>query len=181
MKQYCLEIVRQKWRLLGIILFLLLLNTTLSAVISSYQIPSLTELQARWNSLRRQSALGGQLDATALFRQGSEDLKKLEVKIPEKRQFARVLSDLFETASSSAVEIGTLSYKPVQIKEEPLLSYQLSLSVSGGYAAVKSFLADLQNNPELMVVDTVTFSNSDLFIENVIMDLRITIYLKGGA
>ena len=100
---------------------------------------------------------------------------------PEKRDFARILSELLEAAASSAVEVGPISYKPVPIKEEALLSYQLSLSVSGRYAAVKSYLSDLQNSPELIVVDTVSFSNSDLFVEKVVMDLRITVYLREGA
>lgn len=181
MKQYVLEIVRQKWRFLSIIMFLLLLNLTLGIVISAYQLPSLADLQTKWSNLRRQAAGAGQMDATALHKQGALDLEKLKVKIPEKRQFARVLSDLLEAAASSSVEVGTISYKPVQIKEEALLSYQLSFSVSGGYAAVKSYLSDLQKNPELIVVNTVAFSNSDLFVENVVMDLRITVYLREGA
>ena len=181
MKQYILEIIRQKWRLLSIILALLLLNVTLGVVVSVYQIPSLADLQTKWSNLRRQAASVGQLDATALHQQGSADLEKLKAKIPEKRQFARVLSDLFEAAASSAVEVGTISYKPVQIREEALLSYQLSFSVTGSYAAVKSYLADLQKNPELIVVDNVSFSNSDLFVEKVVMNLRITVYLREGA
>jgi type IV pilus assembly protein PilO len=181
MKQYILEIIRQKGRLLSIILTLLLLNVTLGVVVSVYQLPSLADLQTKWSSLRRQAASGGQLDATALHKQGAADLEKLKAKIPEKRQFARVLSDLFEAAASSAVEVGTISYKPVQIKEEALLSYELSFSVSGSYAAVKSYLADLQKNPELIVVDNVSFSNSDLFVEKVVMNLRITVYLREGA
>jgi type IV pilus assembly protein PilO len=181
MKQYVLEIVRQKWRLLSIIFFLLLLNVILGVVVSAYQLPSLADLQTKWSSLRRQAAGAGPMDVTALYQQGVVDLGKLKVKIPEKRQFARVLSDLLEAAASSAVEVGAISYKPVQIKEEALLSYQLSFSVSGGYAAIKSYLADLQNNPELIVVDSVAFSNSDLFVEHVVMDLRITVYLREGA
>ncbi len=39
MKQYVLEIVRQKWRFLSIILFLLLFNIALGVVISAYQTP----------------------------------------------------------------------------------------------------------------------------------------------
>ena len=181
MKQYILEIIRQKWRLLSIILALLLLNVALGVVVSVYQLPSLADLQTKWSNLRRQAASVGQLDATALHQQGSADLEKLKAKIPEKQQFARVLSDLFEAAASSAVEVGTISYKPVQIREEALLSYQLSFSVTGSYAAVKSYLADLQKNPELIVVDNVSFSNSDLFVEKVVMNLRITVYLREGA
>lgn len=181
MKRYILELVRRKWRILSIILTLLLLNVALGVFISVYQLPSLTDLQATWSNLRMQAARAGQTDPAVLYRQGSADLEKLKARIPEKRYFARVLSDLLETAASSAVKVGTISYKPVLIKDEALLSYQLSISVSGGYAAVKSYLADLQKNPELVVVDAVAFSNSDLFVENVVMDLHITVYLREGA
>lgn len=181
MKQYLLEIIRQKWRLLSIILFLLLLNVTLGVVVSAYQLPSLAELYTTSGAMRRQAVHSGQMDAAALHLQGAADLETLMTNIPEKREFARVLSDLLESAESSSVEVGAISYKPVPIKEEALLSYQLSFSVNGGYAAVKSYLSDLQENPELIVVDAVTFSNSDLFIENVAMNLRITVYLRGGA
>ncbi|NTV48293.1 MAG: type 4a pilus biogenesis protein PilO [Geobacteraceae bacterium] len=181
MKQYFFEIVRQKWRLLMVILFLLLFNITLGIVVSAYQLPSLINLQIKWSDLRHKASLSGQLDPTTLHQQGSADLEKLKASIPEKRQFARVLSDLLEAAASSAVEVGPLSYKPLQIKEEALLSYKLSFSVSGSYAAVKSCLADLQKNPELIVVDSVSFSNNDLYVENVVMDLHLTVYLREGA
>ena len=181
MKQYVLEIVRQKWRFLSIILFLLLLNMTLVIVVSSHQLSSLAELQAKWSSLRRQAAGAGQVDAATLHQQGSADLEKLKARIPEKREFARILSDLLEAAASSNVKVGTISYKPVQIKEEALLSYELSLSASGSYAAVKSYLSDLQNTQELLVVEPKSFSNSDPLVENVVMNLSITVYLREGA
>ena len=181
MKQYVFEIVRQKWRILSVILTLLLLNVTLSIVVSSFQLTSLADLQAKWSNLRRQAAGAGQVDASTLHQQAAADLEKLKARIPEKKLFARVLSDLLEAATSSAVEISTINYKPVQIKDEALLSYQLTFSVTGGYAAVKSYLSDLQKNQELIVVDTVSFSNSDLYVENVVMDLHITIYLREGA
>jgi Tfp pilus assembly protein PilO len=181
MKQYVLEIVRQKWRLLSIILFLLLLNMTLVIVVSNYQLPSLTELQAKWNNLRRQAAAAGQVDAATLYQQGSADLEKLKTRIPEKREFARILSDLLEAAASSNVKVGTISYKPEQIKGEALLSYQLSLSVSGSYAEVKSYLSDLQNIQDLLVVEPTAFINSDPLVENVVMNLSITVYLREGA
>ncbi|MDD2897120.1 MAG: hypothetical protein PHI31_00270 [Desulfuromonadaceae bacterium] len=181
MQQYLFEIARQKWRILIVIGSLLLLNVILGIVVSAYLLPTLTEKQSKWNNLRRQAAGTAQVDVASLHRQASEDLEKLKLRIPEKREFVRVLGDLYEYAASSAVEVGTLTYKPVQIKEEPLLSYQLSFSVSGSYAAVKSYLADLQKNQELLVVDSVAFSNSDLYVENVKMDLHLTVYLREGA
>jgi Tfp pilus assembly protein PilO len=181
MKQLVFEIVHQKWRFLSVILVLLLLNVILGVVVSVYQLPSLADLQTEWSSLRRRSAGAGQTDPAVLYQQGSADLEKVKGKIPEKREFARILSDLLEAAASSGVEVGAISYKPQIITEEALLSYQLSLSASGGYAAVKSYLADLQGNPELIVVDTVSFLNSDPFVENVVMTLHITVYLREGV
>ncbi|HXE95779.1 MAG TPA: type 4a pilus biogenesis protein PilO [Dongiaceae bacterium] len=181
MKQLVLEIVRQKWRFLSIILFLLLLNMTLVIVVSNYQLPSLEELQAKWSSLRRQAALTVQVDAATLYQQGSTDLETLKARIPEKREFARILSDLLEAAAGSNVKVDTINYKPEKIKEEALLSYQLSLSVSGSYAEVKSYLSDLQNIQELLVVEPTVFTNSDPLVENVVMNLNITVYLREGA
>lgn len=181
MIMYISEIVRQKWRLLSVILTLLLVNVILGVVVSAYQLPALLNMQTKWNDLRRQGVGSGHVDAATLHQQGAADLEKLKARVPEKRHFAKVLNDLLEAAASSAVEVGAISYKPVQIKEEALLSYKLSFAVSGSYAGVKSYLSDLQKSPELVVVDTVTFSNSDLFVENVVMNLGLTVYLREGA
>lgn len=181
MKELIIEIARQKWRLISIIAFLLLLNVILTVVAATYQRPRLAQLQSKWTELRRSVSAAGKVDVATLHQQGTADLRALDAMIPEKRQFARVLSVFIEAATNSAVEMGAITYRPVPIKDQKLLSYQLSLSVNGTYAAVKSYLSDLQKNRELLVVDSVSFSNSDLFIENVVMDLKITIYLREGV
>lgn len=181
MNQLVMEIYREKKTSIILILVLIMMNVALMLLISYYQEPLLADAQSRWSELRRRTASGGRGDATSLYRQGTSDLEKFMAKIPAKREFARVLSDLLEKASTSSVIVGKISYKPVVVKETGLLSYQLSYSVNGGYAAVKSYLADLLNNPEIVVVENVEFSNNDLFVENVEMNLRITVYLQGGA
>jgi type IV pilus assembly protein PilO len=176
-----LEIIRQKRFVLVFILSLIVVNIALMVVISSYQEPALSVSRSKWSKLRTLLARAGHVDASALHRQGKADLEKLNTRIPPKREFARLLSDLLETASNNGVATGAISYKPMSIKDEALLTYQLSLTVSGDYAAVKSFLSDLLQNPELMVVDNVILTNSDLFAENVVMNLNITVYLREGA
>jgi len=178
MTRLIVEIFQQKRRLTSAILLLLLINLILAVVISAYQELALANLQTEWSALRRQTARAGQLDAVALYHKGTADLDKLKARIPQKEEFTRVLSELYEEAESSAVEVGSISYKPVPIKEEALLAYQLTLSVNGSYAAVKSFLADLQKRPELLVIDSVAFANNDLFVENVVMDLHITVFFR---
>ena len=181
MKQLVIEIVRQKWLLLIIIASLLLLNVALSVVMSAYQLPSIISLQTKWSGLRQKQARFGNMDADTLYKQGAADLEKLKASIPEKREFARILNDLIEAADACNVAVGAISYKPEQLKEESLLSYQMDLSVSGSYAGVKSYLSDLQRSKELFVIDTVSFSNSDLYVENVVMNLHLTLYLRSGT
>jgi len=176
-----MEIIRQKKVTLAVILSLFLLNAALMVLTSYYQSSALAAAQIKWSDLRRKNASAGHVDSSALYRQGLSDLEKLKTSIPAKHEFARVLSELLEAASVSGVTVGSISYKPTAIKEEGLLSYQLSFPVAGGYAAIKSYLADLQNNSGLLVVDNIVFSNTDPFVEKVVMDLHLTVYLQGGV
>ena len=175
------EIVRQKWPALSGLLLLVTINGLLICMMEYGQRPTVAALQIKWSSLRQQAAQAGVRDAAAQYKKSTTDLAELMKRIPEKREFARVLGELLDTASSNGVESGTISYKPVSIKEESLLSYQLSYSVTGSYAAIKSYLADLQRVPELIVIDSVTFANGDQFTENVTMNIHVTVYLRGGA
>jgi type IV pilus assembly protein PilO len=180
MKQALLELFHQKKRTLTAILVLLLLNICLYAVTAGYLDPRVASLQTSWSDLRQRVAIAGRADVATVYRRGVEDLKKLASRIPAKRQFPRLLGDILDAAASSAVVTGNVSYKPQVIKgHEDLLAYGVSMSVGGSYAAVKSFLADLQKNSELVVIDSAGFSNSNLFEENVVMDLHLTVYLQG--
>ncbi len=176
-----IEIIRQKKIMFAVILLLFLLNAALIVLTSYYQSSELAVAQVKWSDLRRKNASAGHVDSSVLYRQGLSDLEKLKANIPAKHEFGRVLSELLEAASASGVTVGSITYKPTVIKEEGLLSYQLSFPVAGGYAAIKSYLADLQNNSGLLVVDDVVFSNSDPFVEKVVMDLHLTVYLRGGV
>jgi type IV pilus assembly protein PilO len=124
--------------------------------------------------------VAGKADVATIYRRGSEDLKKLATRVPAKRQFPRVLGDILDAAASNALMTGGVSYKPQTIKgRETLLVYGVSMTVGGSYAAVKSFLSDLQKNSELIVVESINLSKSDLYEENVVLDLRLSVYLQG--
>jgi hypothetical protein len=53
------------------------------------------------------------------------------------------------------------------------------MSVGVRYAAIKSFLADLQKSTEMIIVDSMSISKRDLYEENVTLDLKLTVYLQG--
>lgn len=181
MTPHLTEIIKQKWRHIVVVVLLLVLNTVFAIYVSTSQHPDLLEKQNTWSSLRRQNSSTVRVDAETLYRQGSADLATLKTRIPAKREFARILGELYEMASGTAVDVNGISYKMTASKEDALHIYELSLAVNGSYAATKSFLADVQNSHELLVVDAVTLSNQDLFSEHVTMDLRLTLYLRGGV
>jgi len=179
MKQALLELVLQKKRTLIVILVLLVLNIGLYAVTAGYLEPRIAASQTAWTDLRQRVAVAGRADVATVYRRGGDDLKKLASRIPVKRQFPRVLGDILDAAASSAVVTGNVSYKPQTIKDQDLLAYGISMTVGGSYAAVKSFMGDLQKNSEMVVIDGITLTKSDLFEENVVLDLRLTVYLQG--
>jgi type IV pilus assembly protein PilO len=174
------ELYHQKRRLLIVLAALLVVNIGLYAALNAYLLPAIITSQASWSDLRQRVAVAGKSDVASVYRRGIDDLKTIATKIPAKRQFPRVLGDILENAVTSGVVTGAISYKPQVVKgQEELMAYSLTMAVSGSYAAVKSFLGDLQKSSDLVVVDGVSFANSDLFEENVSMDLHLTIYLQG--
>ncbi len=179
MRDALLELVRQKKRLLLSVAVLALFTMALFIAVDGYQLPEIVAAQAKWSELRRQVALMGRGDVSSAYRQGKIDLETLKGRIPPKRQFARVLGDILEQAASSGTTIDSITYKPRVVKEdEGLLAYDLTMSVSGRYAALKSFLSDVRKFRELVVINEFGLINSDYFEENVTLDLQMTIYLR---
>ena len=179
MNQVILEIARQRRRILAAILVLLLLNIAALVFLKGYLASAVSDAQAKWSDLRRRAAVAGQNDASTIYRRGKADLEQLKTHIPHKNQFPRLLEGIFDTAASDSVRLGAVSYKPSVVKgNSALLTYGITLSANGSYAAVKNFLADMQKSGELIVIDGMTMANSDPYEENVTMDLRLTVYLQ---
>jgi len=181
MKQLLLELFQEKKRSLILAGALLLLNVVFYAAVNGYQAPALKEAHTKWSDLRTRVAAIERGDVNAQYRQGKADLEKLYTHIPIRRQFPRLLGDILDTAASNGVTIGAITYKPQSIKEQKLLAYGVTMGVSGSYAAVKSFLADMQSSNELTVVENISLTNSDPFEELVVLDLQLTVYLQEGA
>lgn len=181
MKQVLLELLRLKKRTLAVIFILLLTNIVLYSIVKFYQEPALVNANNRWSNLRNRVAAFDRGDVNAIYGKGKSDLEKLRSMIPLKREFPRVLMDILDAAAASGVATGPITYKPQVLKDENLLAYAVTMSTSGSYAAVKSLLSDLQQNRELVVVEGLSLTNSDPYVEKVVMELRLTVYLREGA
>jgi type IV pilus assembly protein PilO len=168
--------LRRKW--FGFLVFLALVNLALFLYLSFWQEPELTKAQNAWFAKRDAAASGADQGVAARYRDGLRDLGQFQNRLIPKKDFAAFLSELFATAKGNSVPISGITYKPSVIAEEGLVSYGIGFTVSGKYAAVKSFIADLARYPEMVTVDAISLANPSQTEESVGLRVEMTVYLK---
>jgi len=174
---YLKELFRVRLKTLSFLMGFLLLNGGLALYATMYQEPRLASLQDEWANRRRTS--GGILqDRGVSFDKGNADLARWRLMIAPKKDLARILTELHDLARSNSLVLGSVSYKPEEIKGENLLSYTLGFTVTGRYGAVKSFLGDLGRYKEMVTINTVSLNNPKLTEEKVDLRLNLTVYLR---
>ena len=159
------------------ILILITINIGLYIYSSAYLEPNLATLQKEWSEKRALAAGGTVLDAASIYRQGTSDLAAWRERIYPKKEFARFIGDLFETANNNTLTVGAITYKPEPIKDENLLAYSIGLNVSGKYAAIKSFIADMERLRAIAVINNISL-NGKATEKSVDMRLQLTAYFR---
>jgi len=161
-----------------VIFILVLVNIGLYIFYTTYLEPGLTGLQAEWSEKRLLAASGNLVDTTSVYRRGTADLSAFYGRVPRKKEFAAFIGDLFETANNNSLKVGTISYKPEIIKGEKLLAYSIGFNVAGKYAAIKSFISDIERLRQIAVIDNISL-NGKADEEYVEMKVQMTAYFKG--
>ena len=181
MRQSVLELYQRKRPWFMVIGLLLLLNIIALAGIVLFQQPALDRKQEL--AAQRQKSLAAMVhgDTSAVYRTGKSDLEKLQALIPPKRGFAPLLGQIMDLSAECRLSTDSLTYKPAYLGQRNLLVYNISLSVSGRYSAIRCFLYKMQTKKELVVIDGITFANENPYAENVSMKLQLTAYLRDGA
>ena len=123
--------------------FLALMNLAALLYLSFWQEPELAKAQNDWFAQREALARGQRVGAAERYQAGARDLALFQQRLIPKKGFPGFLSELFATAKGHSLQLKGISYKPTPIKEEGLVSYGMAFTVSGKYASVKSFLAEL--------------------------------------
>ncbi len=172
------QILRARLKSFILIAVLVLLNGGLYVYVSFLQAPRLTALQNAWFEKRRVAEKSTAMDTTAIYRQGTADLANWRARIAPKKDFARIVGELFETAASNSLVVGSVAYKPIPITDENLLAYTIGFNVSGKYAGIKSFLADLMRSREIMTVDNISLNSSRGPEESVDLKVQLTAYFR---
>jgi type IV pilus assembly protein PilO len=159
------------------IFILIIIDAGLYAYSAAYQEPHLAGLQIRWAEKRRLAAGEAVMDRAAVYRQGTSDLAAWRKRIAPKKEFARFIGDLFETAGNNSLKVGAITYKPEPVKGEDLLAYSIGFTVTGKYAAIKSFIADVERHREIAVIDNISL-NGKATEESVSLRLQLTAYFR---
>ena len=158
-----------------LVLVLFVANICLFAYAAMYQKPRLVKLQGTWFEKRKVAASGGSADD---YRQTENDLKAWRDRIVPKKDFAKFLGNLFETAAHNSLAFKGVTYKLSQVKEENLVAYVLDFNVTGKYAGVKSFISDLGRMREIVTIDNLSLNNSNVIGDAVDMKVQMTLYLR---
>jgi len=124
-----------------------------------YQNPTVEKLQAEWMKLREQEGRGALLhDRETLYRNGISDLAKFRDRVYPKSQFARYIGELYDMGAKNGLEIDSITYKPSLNKDDKLITYALTLTVSGKYPQLKKFIYDLGRHGNIQVINSMSLA-----------------------
>ncbi len=157
------------------VVFLCAVAISSQLFMSLYQNPKMEKLQAEWMRLRELEGRGAILrDRVSLYGNGISDLARFRARVYPKSQFARYIGEFYDLGAKNGLEIDTITYKPTLNKDEKLLSYALTMSVSGKYGQLKKYIYDLGSNGNIQVINSISMlaNNSEI----VQLQLQMTSY-----
>ena len=127
----------------------------------------------------RKAEQGGKLTESPLvvFARGSKELKEFREAIPTKNELTGLISEIFALAESSGLKIGRISYKPENLEEMALLSYELDFGVSGDYNQIKKFTFKIEQSDRIVSIDEMGLSSTPQG-DDVSLKLKLTTYFR---
>lgn len=90
----------------------------------------------------------------------TEDVDHFYKMVPLRSGLGSFIGRLYSYAEKAGIDIAQISYQPKQLKEMPLLEYQLSFSVDGDYKQVKKFIHLLENSPSILILNSISLGSS---------------------
>lgn len=174
-----LQVLEVKKRSLILLTIMLVVAVLLQLYISLYQEKRLDKAVVEWSRYREEQKLGAALfDRETVYKNGIADLVKFREKVYPKHQFARFVGELYHMAAQDTLDLSGISYKPTALKDEKLLSYAMTLSVSGRYPNLKKFISDLGSSGNIMTIDSVSLTSSGAATDLVNLQVMVTAYFR---
>jgi len=172
------DIYAQRRRVFGLIFFLVLVNLALVLYVSQWQQPQLDRAASELRAHEQAALKGMDRGEGARYRDNQRDLATFNERYIAKQDFAAFLSELFGFAKAHSLSMKGINYQPSVVKNQPLVTYVITFSLSGKYSGVKGFIAELARYPKLVVLNSVSLANTSKTEESVDLKVQLTVYLK---
>ncbi len=97
---------------------------------------------------------------------------------PKKENIPNLLRVIYRTAEGQGLLLAEGSYQLALLKDTRLAAYQISLPVTGSYAQVRQFVAQLLHALPTVAVDELHFSRDAITTAQLEAKIRLTLYLR---
>ncbi|MDD2501608.1 MAG: type 4a pilus biogenesis protein PilO [Geobacter sp.] len=146
-----------------------------------FQLQLRDRLYTQWIEKRQQLHGSGSVTTSRVFQRNQDALNNLLATVPTRSELPRILGQVTDYVAMHKATMKTLSYKPLPPSVTGLYRYNLVVSVTGNYEAIKLLLADLQNLNALAYVDSCGFINPDPQSDQLQMEARMVINLRSES
>jgi hypothetical protein len=105
-------------------------------------------------------------------------LQRFMEHLPDRSGLARQVGALEALLQRHNLAAGGIALAPEKSESAQLAKYSATLSAGGTYAAVRAFLAELQNSPQLFCIQNLSLKRESARSKGVTLQLGLGIYLR---
>ena len=156
----------------------LLLNVVVLFLWIGQQRKSLQGIQRSIFMEQRRPAAGKDEREWDLNARVEYDINRMAERIPHIFSLTRQAGKIASLADRNHLfsEKGML-FKPEKTNHPFLVNYSTTMTLKGDYSRLKGFIADIQNLPELLFMDELSFTRTP--DRTLSLKLKISLYFKG--
>lgn len=159
-------------------MLILLVNLAFYTAVIQRQRDRVGRLEAVYSQKRNPAGLGLEGERIAGYMVAGEEVKEFEASLPPKEEFVERLKEMHDLLERHGLTMDRITFKPEAVGSLNLWKYTSAFDVTGRYAQLKGFIADLQNSPHLFCLEKLSFINRSSTRETVDMKLEVATYFK---
>lgn len=176
--QNLIKVIRFNRLFFWVVGFLFVINLFSFVLIKNAERKTIAELYSAYETKRKKRVPERSDTAKARAQQAKEDIRDFTNALPRRLTFPEIIKEIFDALNRHGLPATNMSYKPEAVDFQKLLKYSTSFTVSGRYASLKAFLADIQNSRTLFCIESISFTNQSKAEELVSLNLKVAIYLR---
>ncbi|MBN2429154.1 MAG: type 4a pilus biogenesis protein PilO [Deltaproteobacteria bacterium] len=183
-KAWCKKIWETNRFLPLLTMVLAVLTLVLFLCVNWWLKPRAAELQSqlagRQQLFNRLAGSGeSRLPVGELVKRGRADIKLFWDKIPVRRDFPTLVSEVSSLATMAGLTVDRIQYSPEDMPEKKLLRYGLNFTVGGEYPKVKKFIYLIEQSERILTLDEISFlGRGDAQESGVQMNIRLSTLFK---